>query len=131
MVEVDGEGVAGDVAFAEFLAFLALAVEVVEGLVPAADQQVGGFVFGGDRAPLHAPDGGVELDLVLGGEGVTFSSRLRCRKERVPLMEPKARVCPSADQPEEMIFSLNFSLGISFFPGMKSAKSAAPPLKSS
>jgi len=30
-----------------------------------------------------------------------------------------------------MIFSLNFYLGISFLPGMKSAKSAAPPEKSS
>jgi hypothetical protein len=62
---------------------------------------------------------------------VTFSSRLRWRRERVPLIDPKARVCPSADHPELMIFSLNFSLGISFLPGMKRAKSAAPPLKSS
>jgi hypothetical protein len=46
-------------------------------------------------------------------------------------MVPKASVWPSLDQLEQMIFSLNFSLGISFLPGMKSAKSAAPPLKSS
>jgi hypothetical protein len=43
-------------------------------------------------------------------------------------MDPKARVCPSADHPDEIIFSLNFSLGISFLPGINNAKSAAPPL---
>ena len=55
-----------------------------------------------------------------------FSPRFLCLKDRVPLIVPKAKVCPSADHPAEMIFSLNFSLGISFLPGMKRAKSAAP-----
>lgn len=87
-------------------------------------------MFGSDGTPLHTPNGSVEFNFILNIRCVTFSSRFLCRKERVPLMDPKARVCPSADHPEEMIFSLNFSFGISFLPGMKSAKSAAPPLNS-
>ena len=88
-------------------------------------------MLGCDGAPFHAPDSSVELQFILHYFSVTFSSRFLCRKERVPLIVPKARVCPSADQPEHIIFSLNFYFGISFLPGMKSAKSEAPPLKSS
>ncbi len=60
-----------------------------------------------------------------------FSYKFRCLKDMIPPIVPKAMVWPSALQAEEMIFYLNFSLGISFLPGVYKAKSAAPPLKSS
>ena len=85
----------------------------------------------GDRTPLHAPNCGTKVDLVLINDKITFSSRLRCLKEIVPLIVPKARVCPSLDHPEQIIFSLYRSLGISFLPGINNARSAVPPLKSS
>lgn len=62
---------------------------------------------------------------------ITFSSKFRDRNDIVPFTVPKARVCPSALQAEEMIFSLYFSFGISVFPGVNNAKSEVPPLKSS
>lgn len=130
-VEADRERIARYVPFAEFLSSLALTVVVVESLVPASNEQIRILVLRCNRRPLHTPNRSRQLHLVLNQLKTTFSSRFLCLNERVPLIDPKANVCPSADHPEEIIFSLNFSLGISFFPGMKSAKSAAPPLKSS
>jgi len=88
-------------------------------------------VLTGDWTPLHAPNSCWKLDFILSKIMITFSSRFLSLKETVPLIVPKAKVCPSADHPEQMIFYLNFSLGMSFLPGMKSAKSEFPPLKSS
>jgi len=57
-----------------------------------------------------------------------FSSKFLCLNDMVPLIVPKAKVWPSADHPEQIIFSLYFSLGIYFLPGMNNAKSETPPL---
>lgn len=48
----------------------------------------------------------------------SFSYKFRCLNDMIPPMVPKAIVCPSALQAEQMIFSLNFSFGISFLPGV-------------
>ena len=82
----------------------------------------------GNRTPLHAPDWNVKGNFILHKNLFTFSSKFLCLKAIIPLTVPKERVCPSALHPEHIIFSLNLSFGISFLPGMYSAKSAAPPL---
>jgi len=48
----------------------------------------------------------------------SFSSIVRFLNEMIPPIVPKANVCPSALHAEQMIFYLNFYLGISFFPGV-------------
>lgn len=60
-----------------------------------------------------------------------FSFMFLSLNETVPLMVPKARVCPSGDQEQQMIFYLYFSLGISGLSGVYIAKSAPLPLNSS
>lgn len=131
MMKINRNRVTNQMSLMESFSFEAIRIEIMECLIPTSNQQKRLFILSSYWAPFHTPNRSIQNNLILYMVTVTFSSRLRCLKETVPLTVPKANVCPSALQPEEIIFYLNFYLGISFLPGMNRAKSDAPPLKSS
>lgn len=64
-MEVDGNGITGQMLLTELLSSFSIRVEIVEGLIPTSNQQKRFFMLTSNWAPLHAPNRRFKRDLIL------------------------------------------------------------------